>query len=118
LLVDDEPDILFVFKRTLEGAGYSISGYRNPIAALEHYKTSYSRYALVICDLRMPTLSGIQFLIEARRMNPDIRVMLMSAFPLKDIGLPPDFQLTCYLEKPITSSQLVQIVSSCLETIA
>ena len=54
LLVDDEPDIVNLFTDLLNNEDYEVIGFTNPLKALEHYKTSFVQYGLVISDILMP----------------------------------------------------------------
>ena len=51
LLVDDESDIVNLFKDFLENKNYDVIGFTNPLKALQHYKTNWDRYGLVISDI-------------------------------------------------------------------
>lgn len=80
LIVDDEPDIISVFKKSLEKIGYSTYGFVNPSAALEHFTLNPKEYQIVISDIRMPGMNGFQLVKEikknqpGRKSNPDERV--------------------------------------------
>jgi DNA-binding NtrC family response regulator len=50
LLVDDESDIVNLFKDLLEKVNYEVIGFTNPLEALKNYKTNWNRYGLVISD--------------------------------------------------------------------
>jgi two-component system response regulator YesN len=53
-----------------------------------HYKGSnlieIARYCIVLSDVRMPSLSGMQLAREVKDANPDVKVILMTAFEIKD----------------------------------
>jgi response regulator RpfG family c-di-GMP phosphodiesterase len=61
LLVDDDSDIVNLFKDLLENKNCEVIGFTNPLEALEHYKTNCNRYGLVISGIRMPGMSGVTF---------------------------------------------------------
>src|SRR5581483_7563049 len=79
LIIDDEPDILTVLKKTLQIGGYSTYGFVSPIAALEHYRKNSTNYRVVISDVRMPAMSGFQLAREIRNLNPKVKIILMTA---------------------------------------
>ena len=56
MLVDDEPDILAVFKRGLEIHGYSVDAFETSKEALEDFQQS--KYDRIVLDIRMPELNG------------------------------------------------------------
>ena len=75
LFVDDDPNILASFKRTLRKL-YDVDTAVGPEEGLEAV-SRYRHYALVISDLRMPGMDGIQFLAKVRSMAPEsIRMIL------------------------------------------
>jgi YesN/AraC family two-component response regulator len=47
---------------------------------VEHFKLNQSMYSLVISDLRMPVINGIQLLKTAKDLNPQVRTVLMTVF--------------------------------------
>ncbi|HVS06250.1 MAG TPA: response regulator [Candidatus Dormibacteraeota bacterium] len=67
LIVDDEPDIRFMMRLILEGAGYQVTEARHGAAGLKSVKAR--RPALVITDVMMPTMGGLE-LIERLRSDP------------------------------------------------
>ena len=60
LLVDDDYDIVNLFKDVLESRNYDVNGFTNPLEALEHYKINCAQYGLVISDIRMPEMTGFE----------------------------------------------------------
>jgi DNA-binding response OmpR family regulator len=52
LVVDDEPDVVSVFKLMLEMNGYEVDAYQDPLLALSNFKPN--SYGLLILDIRMP----------------------------------------------------------------
>jgi CheY-like chemotaxis protein len=78
LVVDDEENIRFLFKEELEEEGYEVDVASNGIEALEKIKGS--AFDLVILDIKMPGMNGIQALNEIKVMNKDLPVILCSAY--------------------------------------
>ena len=70
LLVDDESDIVNLFKDFLENKNYDVIGFTNPLKALQHYKTNWDRYGLVISDIRMPEMTGYDLLKNIKKLMP------------------------------------------------
>ena len=117
LIVDDDPDILTIFKRSLESAGYSTYGFVNPSAALEHYKQNPQSYQIMMSDVRMPGMSGLELAQEVRKVSKDVKIVLMSSF---EIGMPefskvlPSIKVDALLDKPVRLEKL----NAVLETLA
>jgi CheY-like chemotaxis protein len=78
LLVDDEEHIRLLFKEELEEEGYSIDIASNGFEALQKLKDR--RFDLVVLDIKMPGMDGIQTLNEIKKVNKDQRVILCSAY--------------------------------------
>ncbi|MEM1973824.1 MAG: response regulator [Thermoplasmata archaeon] len=79
LIVDDEPDMLKLLSLILrEKTNYEITTTNNPIEALELVKTQ--NFDLVITDLKMPGLDGLQLLEEVKKKDEDIPVVIITAY--------------------------------------
>jgi CheY-like chemotaxis protein len=78
LLVDDEESIRLLFKEELEEEGYLIDLASNGFEALEKLKAQ--RFDLVVLDIKMPGMDGIQTLNEIKKIDKDQRVVLLSAY--------------------------------------
>ena len=84
MVVDDEPDILMITVRALEKCGFPIDDFTDPLKALAHFETHASEYSLVLSDIRMPGMSGMDFLNFVKAVRPDIPVMAMTAYSASD----------------------------------
>lgn len=108
MVVDDELDIVVIFRQVLTRHGYTVYGFTDPILALEHFRTNADDYALVISDIRMPQMNGFEFAAGIKAIKPDAKIVLMSAFEASDFELstlpikPNDF-----LSKPVDIETLV-----------
>ncbi|HJR85350.1 MAG TPA: response regulator, partial [Nitrososphaeraceae archaeon] len=58
----------------------SVYAFNDPIEALKHFTENQSNYALVISDLRMPGLNGLELLKKIKYTNQKVRTILMSAY--------------------------------------
>lgn len=121
-IVDDEIDITDLFQDALgiNIDDISIVSFNDPTLALEHYIQNKQNYALIISDMRMPTMTGLELLKKVKELNPNVRTMLLSAFDMQDN---PDFQkylkdgtIDSFLEKPISINRLCQEVRDEIET--
>jgi CheY-like chemotaxis protein len=87
MVVDDEDDIIEIVKRSLERQGYPVFGFTDPFNALEHFELEAKKYRLVISDIRMPSMNGYEFVKKIQNLQPETKVLLMSAFDIS----PHDF---------------------------
>ena len=83
LLVDDDKDNLRLIQKYFEKKGVHVSAYSNPLLALQDFMKnnngSDNCYDLVISDIRMPEMNGIELASIIRKMNKDISIILMSS---------------------------------------
>ena len=114
--MDDEQDITQLFQDALSRNidGISVMSFNDPALALEHYKRNKKNYALIISDMRMTRMNGLDLLKKAKELNPKVRTILISAFDLQDNH---DLQnylkkeiIDSFIEKPITINRLCQKV--------
>ncbi|HEV8405008.1 MAG TPA: response regulator [Nitrososphaera sp.] len=113
LIVDDEADILTVFKKTLETAGYSSYGFVNPSAALEHFRQNPKAYQVVVSDIRMPGMNGFQLSRQIRSINPDIKIILMTSFEVATDELQkvmPSLKIDGLIKKPLSIHKFRTII--------
>src|SRR4030043_879367 len=85
-IVDDELDITQLYQDAIYGHinGISVVCFNNPVTALEHFIENKKDYALVISDLRMPNLNGLDLLSKIKMINPNVRTILVSAYEVKE----------------------------------
>lgn len=114
-IVDDELDIVHLYRDALIASGFSVSAFTNPLIAFEHFKVNKKSYVLIISDLRMPGLDGIGLIKKVKNMNPDIRTILVTAFEVDDNIFEQYTReniIDGFLQKPITLSDLVTEVEN------
>lgn len=117
LIVEDEPSVLELAQIALETYGYQVLTARDGIGALAVYKAHRSEIALVVLDLVMPRMGGLETLKEIRRDDPTIKVLLTTGYesaPEDDAGLPATAVRNALLRKPYGIQELAQAVRSAL----
>ncbi len=85
LVVDDEPSLRHVLTLVLREEGMDVRAVADGAEALAELKSR--RYDVVLSDLRMPKVDGLTLLAEARRLDPDLTFIAMSAYGSKDLAL-------------------------------
>jgi DNA-binding NtrC family response regulator len=78
LVVDDEPQMLIAINETLKRSGYCITTAGSGMEALRRLKEKY--YRLVITDMRMPEVSGLDLLRKVKNLSPQTPVILLTAY--------------------------------------
>ena len=111
LIVDDEPDITLSFKMILEGNGFKVDTYNDPVIAKGNFKPD--AYELVILDIRMPKMDGFQLYEELKKMDDKVKVVFITAFDINYEGLRkmyPELRIDSFVRKPVDSEYLINVV--------
>ncbi len=109
IVVDDEEDVRAGGQQALELAGFSVTGHESVEAARPAVRQGAP--LVVVCDVRLPGASGIDWLRELHALDPDLPVILVTGHG--DIGMAVDaMRLGAYdfIEKPFPSERLVAVV--------
>lgn len=85
LVVDDEIELANLFKDYLQKIGFDAVSFTDPHVALDYIKYNSKSFSLVITDLRMPKMSGIDLAKEIRKVNEKIKIILITAFMVEDL---------------------------------
>ncbi|MGB7954225.1 MAG: response regulator, partial [Candidatus Nitrosopolaris sp.] len=73
LIVDDETDVCLTLKVVLEGNGFKVDTFVDPILALENFKSS--RYDLLVLDIKMPVMNGFQLYAQMKKIDLNIKAL-------------------------------------------
>jgi CheY-like chemotaxis protein len=112
LLVEDEPTVRTLVALTLSRAGYRVLQARDGENALAVFDEHHGRIDLLLTDLRMPQMGGVELVRHLRDRVRDLKVLCVSGFP----GGGNDLMVTeHYLAKPFSKSDLLDKVRSVLE---
>lgn len=111
-IVDDEPDIAYLFKLALSDNGFDIMAFTDPVAALEHVEHNHAKYKLVLSDVKMPVMDGIELTKRIADKDRSILLLLMSAFDRPEVLSQVDGMEVDFIQKPIPVEKLKQIISS------
>ena len=77
LLVDDEPDVVYLVKKSLERNGFVVDAYTDPLLALQNFKGGV--YSLLLLDIKMPQINGIEFFRRVEKEDDKVKVCFFSA---------------------------------------
>jgi CheY-like chemotaxis protein len=108
MAVDDEPDILRIVEISLAKWGYTVDAFTDPVAALDHFRANASEYSLILTDIKMPGMSGAELAKRAKKIRPDIKVMVMTAFEVdRDLRKAlPSIERHGFLQKPFHTADV------------
>ncbi len=114
LLAEDEPALARVYARALSAAGFRVDHELNGARAL--YRVLEQPFDVVVSDVCMPEMSGIELLREIRKQRPQIPVVLLTAqLDAATYGQARDLGSVRYLLKPVRMEQLARAVQSAFE---
>ena len=114
LVADDDPGLRESLGRTLTRAGYNVVLASDGRAALERLRTG--GLDLVLTDLKMPGLTGIEVLRATKAIAPDLDVILLTAFgTVEEAVIAMKEGAYDFMTKPFRGEQLLKIVAKALE---
>ena len=115
-IVDDDIGTATFFHEALRQNidGISVFSFTDPVKAVEHFTENKENYALVISDLRMPGLNGLELLKKVKTSNPKVRTILMSAYNFEEEEKFQQYMeqevINSTIEKPVTMNRLYERV--------
>ena len=115
-VVDDDISTALFFHEALRQNidGLSVFSFTDPVKAFEHFTENKENYALVISDLRMPGLNGLELLKKVKTSNPKVRTILMSAYNFEEEEKFQQYMeeavINSTIEKPVTMNRLYERV--------
>lgn len=116
LVLDDDFDISQLIKQILQKDNFkNVFAFTDPLLALEHFRKNQEEYSLIISDIRMPTMNGFQFVREAKKINPKVKIVLMTAFEIDNkefARVLPKPKIDGLIRKPASAKQILNTVSS------
>jgi two-component system cell cycle sensor histidine kinase/response regulator CckA len=86
LVVDDEDGVRALGQAVLEDCGYSVLIAEDGVHALEVYQAHRGEVALVVLDVIMPRMSGLECLRRLREMDPDVKVLISTGYTARGLA--------------------------------
>lgn len=114
LVVDDEQVVLRSCERILSPEGYGVNTATSAKEALN--LLDRNQYDLIITDLKMPEMDGIDFMKQVRTKNPDINIVVITGYPSQEsIKESLSLRIIDYLPKPFSPILLLDVVNKAVE---
>jgi CheY-like chemotaxis protein len=115
LLVEDARGVRTVIRDYLESGGYFVVDLESPSRALEFARNHRAPIHLLLTDIVMPGVDGLELARQIRSARPDIKVLYMSGYAPKAAGGDELEESSLFLQKPFTSGHLLHRVRLALD---
>lgn len=113
LVVDDEPDVGDAIADLLRAAGYEVETSNDSVAAVRLISTG--SYDLIVSDIMMPGLTGLELLSAIKAHRPSPEVILVTGYSTRERAMEAvELGAFAYLEKPFDSEDLLGRVKPAL----
>jgi CheY-like chemotaxis protein len=107
LVVDDETSLLQLVTMILGQAGHTVLSASSGVEALMVFASYPHKFDLILSDVLMPGMTGIELVRRIRALDPSVKVLLMSGFVPEGVEVPGDLRL---FKKPFAPADLLATV--------
>lgn len=117
LLVEEDREIGLSVKLQLELGGFAVEMDTDPVAALERFCASPSRYILVIMDVKMVRMSAFEFMRAVKGADPASRILMITPFEIRSSEFStviPSGKVNGFVQRPLLATRLVESVREVL----
>jgi CheY-like chemotaxis protein len=116
VLIDDDPDILVTFQSYLSTEGFNVQVFSNSDEALRYLMSHSSEYKVVITDIRMPDVNGLEMYRKIKSVNANLKIMFVTALDAADelLSIFSDVKKDDIIRKPIERDQFVKRVKNAI----
>lgn len=111
LVVDDDPMIRMYVATVLKGRSFRTLEAQNGLEAVQVYGSYHSEIVLVVTDVEMPVMGGLEAVARIREIDGDVAVLIASGRAEELAPGHPDWH---WLSKPFSPAQLLQAVQQAL----
>ncbi|MEA2063204.1 MAG: response regulator [Gemmatimonadota bacterium] len=110
LLIDDEVENLNVLKNALKIMGHTSEQFIDPLEALEAFRKQ--KFDMVVTDIKMPLMSGLKVLRAVRKLDPQVRVLVITGFAEDRVAAEAmDEGSDAFFTKPLEIKEFLDTVS-------
>jgi DNA-binding NtrC family response regulator len=110
LVIDDDPDILEYLQDFLGAEGFEVTTLSEPTLAVERIRDEV--FHLVVLDLMMPKVSGLDLLAQIRAVDDDIAVIILTGYPTLDTATASiQHEVSAYIHKPFTPAEFRDVIA-------
>ena len=110
LVIDDDPDILEYLQDFLSAEGFDVTTLADPSLAVDRIRDEV--FHLVVLDLMMPKVSGLDLLAQIRGVDDDIAVIILTGYPTLDTATASmKHEVSAYIHKPFTPQEFREVIA-------
>ncbi|MGN6347741.1 MAG: response regulator [Candidatus Nitrosocosmicus sp.] len=120
LVVDDNEDIADIIKTVLEEDGFKVDAFNDPLFALEYFKSNLRKFSVVVSDIRMSGMSGIELVAHIKKLEPRVKAIFITAFDVDSIKPEIekyDYEVAEVFQKPLPIKQLCERIRMHLDNV-
>lgn len=112
MIVDDEPDVLLTYKSFLSSKSYMVDSFSDVQEAILQYIIKQSSFDLVILDIRMPDVNGLQLFQKFKAINPLVKIMFVTSLDAAKelVSIFPEIDPNDVLKKPVKKEPFLKTV--------
>jgi signal transduction histidine kinase len=112
MYVDDEEALVFLMDRALTKMGYAVSGFSDPTAALNAFRSCPNEFDVVVTDVSMPGMSGPDLVAELRKVRDEVPIIMTSGYLRpEDIESAERLKINHLVYKSNTIEELGEVVA-------
>ncbi len=113
MVVDENEELFDIYKENLTAMGIDVDFFSSPIDALREFKIHHYNYKLVISDMNIPHMNGLELINAFRAIDPDFPVVICSdSNDLVSKENTKDFKLDGFISKPIKVEELKVVIGN------
>lgn len=116
LLVDDEPAMRQLIETVLDTQNWVVKVADGAASAMATVSAAATPPTLMICDVLMPGIDGLELTRRMLAKQPKLKVILISGHLMDLSWWPTDLREICFLTKPFSNDQLIQAVKDATDT--
>ena len=110
LVVDDDKDVCEYLQDFLTNDGYQVTCVNDPTHAEQELRAA--EFHVVILDLMMPKLSGIDLLGQIRKLDDDIAIIILTGYPsLESATASIEYDVSAYIKKPFSIEEFREVLA-------
>lgn len=117
MLVEDDEDILKIVEKYLIKWDFAVDAFSDPVLAWQHFQDHAAQYSLVLSDIKMPGMSGLELAKLMLMFKPNVKIVLMTAYELSQEELDlPVIRYEDILRKPFKLVEVCNAIKKQLQT--